>query len=399
MIITRIYFRFITVLIILVGTIDIYSQDTSQLKLQEKVNNSFSSFKNSQQQNFKDFKINQQKAFDDFKKEIQRKWGEQNFLSSDSVTWVEYQEGNETRSSVNFKEGTATVEVILDARDAQNKEVIDDKLMAAIEILATSKGKVDDFNFETDDGNELFNEPILENQLIDENGNKIDESNIEEFAKEVVHENRIKTWEADGTDGEKRVILSLSIPLAPDYLKVRAEKLLPIVTKYANIYGIEPELILGIIHVESYFNPKAISHANAVGLMQLVPSSGGLDAYEYIFGECAEPSQEYLFNPENNIQLGTAYLQKMKDVYFKDLVDSENKLYCIIASYNTGVGNLCYAVTNTTFINPAVEELNKMEPEYTFDFLSQNLQYQEARAYLINVHEKYLMYQYWIDYK
>ncbi len=398
MIKTYIYKRGLFLLFFVMYCFAIMAQDTTKASFQDRMNSSFSSFKNTQQESFNSFKDKQQKAFEEFKKEIEKKWGAQNFLSSDSVTWVEYQDNNESRSSVNFKEGMATVEVILDADESEDREAIQKKMQKAIETLAVSKGKVEDAEAEDLPENQLSEEAILKNQLADEDGNKIDESNIDEFAKKIVEQKEIATQEIKGTDGEARVMLSITIPLAPDYLKVRAEKLLPLVTKYAYQYRIEPELILGIIHIESYFNPKAISHANAVGLMQLVPSSGGLDSYEYVYGESKVPSLEFLYKPENNIHLGTAYLQKLMEVYFKNITDQKNKLYCSIASYNTGVGNLCYAVTKTTKITPSVKEINKMKPQDTYDYLVLNLKYEEARNYLKKVNEKYLMYQDWVDY-
>ncbi|OYT14514.1 MAG: hypothetical protein B7C24_17945 [Bacteroidetes bacterium 4572_77] len=269
----------------------IMAQDTTKPNFQDRMNSSFSAFQNSQQDSFESFQDKQQKAFEKFKKEVDKKWGAQNFLSSDSVSWVEYQNNNESRSAVNFKEGTATVEVILEADEIEDQEAVKEKLINAILILNESKGKLEDAETNDSPENQLSEEAILTDQLANEEGDKIDDSNIKEFAENIVEQKEITAEVIEGADGEARVMLSVTIPLAPDYLKVRAEKLLPLVSKYAYQYGIEPELILGIIHIESYFNPKAISHANAVGLMQLVPSSGGLDSYEYVYGKSVKPGE------------------------------------------------------------------------------------------------------------
>jgi len=395
-------YKYTLVLIILSFCLTFYgkaqeqTKETDHAKFGNKMNTGFSKFQNSQQQGFDNFKKQQQKAFEQFKTSISTKWGEQNFLSSTKTTWVAYNDDEESRSLVNFKEGTATIEVIVDKADAENTEVINHKMTQAVEELTKNKGKIADLIGEDDSQNQLSEEAILKDQFTDENGNKIDDSNSKEFAVKIVNEKEIEKIAIIGDDGKDRVLLSITIPLAPDYLQKRAESILPLVTKYAEKYKIEPALILAVIHIESYFNPKAISHANAIGLMQLVPSSGGLDAYRYVFGEDIVPSHIYLFNPENNIQLGTAYLQKLMTVYFKGLSNYENKLYCSIASYNTGVGNVCYAVTNTTKISPLITQLNTKKPQYTYDYLYQNLKYEEARNYLQKVNEKYLMYQEWV---
>ena len=90
--------------------------------------------------------------------------------------------------------------------------------------------------------------------------------------------------------------------------------------------------------------------------------------------------------------------KKIMKVYFKGIDKYENNLYCSIASYNTGVGNLCFAVTNTTKISPSIAKINQMTPENTYNFLVENLKYEEARNYLRKVNEKYLMYKDWINY-
>jgi membrane-bound lytic murein transglycosylase C len=60
-------------------------------------------------------------------------------------------------------------------------------------------------------------------------------------------------------------------------------------------------LIYAIIKIESSFNPYAVSSAPAYGMMQLVPSSGGREAYRKAKGEDKMPDKEYLFNADNNI--------------------------------------------------------------------------------------------------
>src|SRR5258707_5709814 len=44
--------------------------------------------------------------------------------------------------------------------------------------------------------------------------------------------------------------------------------------KYSQLNGLDPYLVASLIRQESEFNPMAVSRANAVGLMQLLPSVG-----------------------------------------------------------------------------------------------------------------------------
>ena len=74
--------------------------------------------------------------------------------------------------------------------------------------------------------------------------------------------------------------------------------------------------------------------------MQLVPTSGGRDAYRKAKGEDKAPSRDYLFNPENNIELGAAYLNVLTYSQLDNVTDLVSREYCVISAYNTGAGNV-----------------------------------------------------------
>ena len=74
--------------------------------------------------------------------------------------------------------------------------------------------------------------------------------------------------------------------------------------------GLDPYLVASLIRQESEFNPTAISHANAYGLMQLLPSVGRQMSKEEGLGSI-EPRQ--LLDPILNIRLGTRYLRQTLD--------------------------------------------------------------------------------------
>ena len=97
-------------------------------------------------------------------------------------------------------------------------------------------------------------------------------------------------------------------------------------TRYANANGLDPYLVASLIRQESEFNPQAVSHANAWGLMQLLPPVGKKMAKET---RMRRFSQEQLTDPTINIQLGTRY--------FKQIVDSfDGKVQYALAAYNAG---------------------------------------------------------------
>jgi soluble lytic murein transglycosylase len=70
---------------------------------------------------------------------------------------------------------------------------------------------------------------------------------------------------------------------------------------------LDPYLVASLIRQESEFNPSAISRANALGLMQLLPSVGKQMAREEGMGQF---QSFQLLDPATNIRLGTRYLRK-----------------------------------------------------------------------------------------
>jgi soluble lytic murein transglycosylase-like protein len=80
----------------------------------------------------------------------------------------------------------------------------------------------------------------------------------------------------------------------------------------ARRHRFDPELVLAVIHVESRFDTYAVSPKDALGLMQLLPSTG--EALAPVVGvEWHGP--QTLFDPVANVRLGVAYLRQLTDRY------------------------------------------------------------------------------------
>lgn len=90
--------------------------------------------------------------------------------------------------------------------------------------------------------------------------------------------------------------------------------------------GLDPYLVASLIRQESEFNPLAVSRANAVGLMQLLPRTGKLVAHQ-------EKMRHYyaseLFTPTVNLELGTRYFRGMVDQF-------GGSFEYALAAYNAG---------------------------------------------------------------
>lgn len=98
-----------------------------------------------------------------------------------------------------------------------------------------------------------------------------------------------------------------------------------LVSKNARDASIDPCLAAAVMREESSFNPKVVSPTGAIGLMQIMPSTGRLIAKE--LGRDFEKND--LFAPEVNIEFGTWYLGHL-------LKRLNNDLILTIAGYNAG---------------------------------------------------------------
>lgn len=92
-----------------------------------------------------------------------------------------------------------------------------------------------------------------------------------------------------------------------------------IVNAKAEKYRLAPELIHAVIEAESAYNPLAISHAGAVGLMQLMPQT----AARLGVHDSTDPAQ--------NIEGGAKYLRELLNLFNNDLA-------LALAGYNAGEG-------------------------------------------------------------
>lgn len=207
----------------------------------------------------------------------------------------------------------------------------------------------------------------------------------------VVASQTPKVQEVKTTEGAKNVV-TITMELVEDHIPKRAEKFKGMVSRHSSTYSVDEPLIYAIMEQESAFNPAAQSWVPAYGLMQLVPKSGGRDAYRYVHKEDAIPSADFLFDPNNNIQLGTGYLKLLMSTTFKKVENAQCRMLCAIAAYNTGAGNVSRAINGTTNISKAIPTINTMSYDQLFAHLKKALPHAETQDYIQKVTTKMQKY-------
>jgi soluble lytic murein transglycosylase-like protein len=90
-----------------------------------------------------------------------------------------------------------------------------------------------------------------------------------------------------------------------------------LIVRHAEARGLRPDLVRAVVHVESGFNPLAVSRKGAQGLMQLMPTTA------------VRLGVRSPFDPEDNIRGGTTYLRQLLDRF-----DGSEVL--ALAAYNAG---------------------------------------------------------------
>lgn len=358
---------------------------------------SFNNYKEKVNKEFQAYEKAEKEAFNNFKRKVNKIWGSENFKESTKKNWVEYSNDYKTRTDVDFESGQANIEIIINENELSDSDLVKEKVEKAVEKLATDKGTTKDYSTEMEQPTSLGQKPILEGQLADSHGYLITSSNVKQYAREIVNSTEIKKTTIKGDDNTRRVKVSVTLPLAPENIKVRARKVLKYIQDYAVKYNLPNELVLAIIHTESFYNPKARSHVPAFGLMQLVPRYGGRDAYKYIYKKDRLLGSNYLYIPVNNIELGTAYFHILMTRSFRNVKNEKSRLYCSIAAYNTGAGNVSKAFIGTTKLYQAIPKINAMTPDQVYTHMRKNLPSNETKDYIKKVSERMESYRSWIN--
>jgi soluble lytic murein transglycosylase len=98
----------------------------------------------------------------------------------------------------------------------------------------------------------------------------------------------------------------------------------------ATEFAVGENVVLAVIRTESGFDADAVSSKGALGLMQIMPSTG-----EYLYGKLYGGGfdSQKLLEAQTNIRLGTYYISYLFERFDKDILWA-------VAAYNAGEGNV-----------------------------------------------------------
>ncbi|MFA6431607.1 MAG: tetratricopeptide repeat protein [Candidatus Margulisiibacteriota bacterium] len=146
------------------------------------------------------------------------------------------------------------------------------------------------------------------------------------------------------------------------------------VSKKAELFGLDPYLVLAVMREESRFLPTARSKSGARGLMQIMPKTG--------LGIAHDLDIEYykthrLTEPELNIQMGSYYLSNLVKRF-------DNNVYLSLAGYNGGPNKIKRYINNWYGGNSSLFDL---------DEFVESIPARETRLYVQKVMGSYFEYK------
>ena len=308
---------------------------------------------------------------------VKKTWGKKEVKLPSRVQYIKYTQNYMSRAVVDFDAGLVTVET-LDDKDPRTS------LKNAIVTTLLTPNDPRAVDLYSDSGITLTSEkePYLLGLVVDQNKKPVGSPADAEGFADYLLQSQAATREIE-LDGAKKNALYVKIPMVANFENKQAEKYSQHVEKFAVQYQISPSLVYAIIRTESNFNPFAVSSAPAFGLMQLVPTSGGREAYRHAKGSDEIPSKQYLFDAQNNIELGSAYLSVLTYKQLEPVANQVSREYCVISAYNTGPGNVLRTFSKDRVA--AVNSINSLSPSGVYQKLRSSLPYEETRQYLHKV--------------
>ncbi|BDU51051.1 transglycosylase SLT domain-containing protein [Haliovirga abyssi] len=348
-------------------------------------NKEYQTYKKNIEKEFKNYEKIQKEEFENYKKNILKNW--KNPKVSSAKIFVEYDNKYSERKIVDFEKGEITIEKIVD-KSRDEKTIKKDLAKSFSKLILEDTNTAFNRNEYLKNTEKRLNKKIkspISFPIITDIYLKKGEKNIKKVSEIVIDKvkrNKLK-MEKSKIKGKKRVIIKIKLP--KNYKNKKALMYSKYIKKYSEKEKIKESLVYAIIQSESDFNPMSTSYVPAYGLMQIVPKSAGADATKKLYGKVKILTPKELYNAPKNIEIGAAYMNVLYYRYLRKINNLESRMYCTIAAYNTGAGNVSKAFIGNTHISRAIIKINKMSPKKVYNRLIKKLPYKETREYLKRV--------------
>lgn len=328
------------------------------------------------------------KRYDAYKLKIQQQWGTGTELSNQH-SYVVYSDDLSQKTVVDFSRQEIRVEVLAGQND-MSAENMQQQGLALVNQSVSALAAIDPLlhdvrHFDTRTLAQALLPDVEAEQLLSVVNVSTEEIGVDipDIAPKALSNNS-PSHKSASSKRVKRVTIKLD---GKDLYQRRALQYQPQTELQAEKYGLDSALLLAIMQVESSFNPLAQSPVPAFGLMQIVPESAGIDVNTRFFKKKRPPSAELLFKPDDNILFGSAYFNILDKHYLSAISDPTSRLYCAIAAYNTGAGNVAsvFHPKGEKRISEAVKVINTLTPAQVYQRLLIELPYEETRKYLEKV--------------
>ena len=306
--------------------------------------------------------------------DAEEQWGQGDAPLPTTRRTVKYSDHYQTRALVEFTQKRVTVETVV-------QDDVNDHLIRALADALLTPEDPRGVDLYSDAPTQYGGKPYLYGLVLDDGRPIATRPQALAYAQEAV-----LTHSGTRKNRHGKTVHFVRAPMVSQLLATQAQRYKPLVVQNADAFGLEPSLIFAIMETESAFNPYAVSSAPAFGLMQLVPTSGGRDAYRLVEGRDGIPAQDELFTPARNIQLGSAYLNILDTRYLAGVRHPVSRLYCVISAYNGGAGNVLATFSRDR--NEAVRRINRLSPEEVKKRLLTQHPRAESRRYLAKVLQK-----------
>ena len=345
-------------------------QDFKQKKLR------FIDFKKAEDKAFKEHMAKEKSAIAAYRKKLKVFWPEADLGNAKKL--VSYSKDLKTQSIIDFKRNEIKISTLSKDETSAKRQLLD-TLQKTLEM----------------DNTQAFNENEMEQDI-----DRLSKASKYVKRADLDSQKLIKTpftnetiRSEDITLLKKKESYQVTYKLPKNSTYQRSTNYLVSAKSNAQRFRLQPHWLLAIMHSESSFNPMARSWVPAYGLMQIVPRTAGIDSYYFLYKKRRLLSASYLYNTKNNIETGSAYFHILYYKYLSAIKDPTSRLYCAIAGYNTGAGNVARSFVGTNSVKKAAKIINTMSPDQVYEHLLRKLPYDETRHYLKKVHTRSQKYQ------